>query len=146
MKSFCFFSKKNRFLSLHCGTQCHPARNLAAAAAFSGGTSGAKLMPIRNRLVAAGTGLVLLLIGAAVLGAGAWLIDLGGSPYYAVAGAGFMLTGVLLLLGNAVALIVFAALLLGTLLWALAEIGLDWWPLAARGDVMVPLALNAAPP
>ena len=98
-------------------------------------------MPIRNRLVAAGTGLVLLLIGAAVLGAGAWLIDLGGSPYYAVAGAGFMLTGVLLLLGNAVALIAFAALLLGTLLWALAEIGLDWWPLAARGDVMVPLAL-----
>jgi quinoprotein glucose dehydrogenase len=36
---------------------------------------------------------------------------------------------------------VYAAVLIGTLVWAVAEVGLDWWPLAARGDVIYPLGL-----
>lgn len=34
------------------------------------------------------------------------------------------------------ALVVYALLVAGTLAWALWEVGLDWWPLAARGDVV----------
>ena len=83
----------------------------------------------------------MALIGLALLGAGIWLVTLGGSAYYAVAGADFLLTGILLFTGSPLALLTYAALLIGTLLWALAEIGLDWWPLAARGDVVVLLAL-----
>jgi quinoprotein glucose dehydrogenase len=96
-------------------------------------------MSIRRATVA--TGLGLLLIGAGLVGAGAWLIRLGGSAYYAVAGVGLLITGGLLLGGSALALWAYAAVLTGTLVWAVAEIGLDWWPLAARGDIVVPLGL-----
>ena len=98
-------------------------------------------MPTRPHRIAAVTGVLLALIGAGVLAAGIWLIGLGGSAYYAVAGADFLITGGLLMAGSAVALWAYAALLIGTLVWALAEIGLDWWPLAARGDIVVLLAL-----
>src|SRR6185312_991894 len=39
------------------------------------------------------------------------------------------------------ALWVYAAVLIGTLIWAVGEVGFDWWPLAARGDIIFPLAL-----
>ena len=98
-------------------------------------------MPVRTRRLAAATGILLVVIGLAVLGPGLWLTYLRGSSYYVVAGAGFLITGVLLVRGSALALVTYAAVLIGTLLWALAEIGLDWWPLAARGDIVVVLAL-----
>lgn len=87
------------------------------------------------------TGAVLVLMGLPLLGGGAWLIVLGGSPYYALAGLGFLATGGLLFAGSAAALWVYAAVLLGTLGWALWEVGLDWWPLAARGGVVVLVAI-----
>ncbi|SCB50422.1 quinoprotein glucose dehydrogenase [Bradyrhizobium shewense] len=39
------------------------------------------------------------------------------------------------------ALWVYAALLLGTLAWAVWEAGLDFWSLALRGDVLAPLGV-----
>jgi quinoprotein glucose dehydrogenase len=87
------------------------------------------------------TGIVYALIGLALAGGGALLVMLGGSPFYLAAGLGILLTGALLVAGRREALWVYAAVLIGTLIWALAEIGLDWWPLAARGDVIYPLGL-----
>src|SRR5207248_1370874 len=64
-----------------------------------------------------------------------------GSLYYLVAGLGILVTGMLLVAGRRSALWVYAAVLIGTLIWAVGEIGFDWWPLAARGDVVFPLGL-----
>jgi quinoprotein glucose dehydrogenase len=77
----------------------------------------------------------------ALAGGGLWLAALGGSLFYIIAGLGIVITGILLIRGRASALWVFAAVLFATLFWAIWEIGFDWWPLAARGDVIYPLAL-----
>ncbi|HMI41402.1 MAG TPA: glucose/quinate/shikimate family membrane-bound PQQ-dependent dehydrogenase [Sphingomicrobium sp.] len=87
------------------------------------------------------TGVIYCLIGLALAAGGVELAVLGGSLYYVLAGLGIIATGVLLIAGKRSALWVFAAVLIGTLLWAIAEIGFDWWPLAARGDIIVPMGL-----
>jgi quinoprotein glucose dehydrogenase len=84
---------------------------------------------------------VLALAGLALLGGGAWLLGLGGSWYYAAAGLVLLIDAWLLWNGRASALWLFAALLAATLAWALWESGLDWWPLAARLDVLFVLGV-----
>ena len=86
-------------------------------------------------------GLLLISIGLGLCAAGGWLMALGGSWYYLMAGAAFLLTGILLMARNPLALWVFAVLVAATLAWALWESGLDWWPLAARGDVLFVLGI-----
>jgi quinoprotein glucose dehydrogenase len=97
--------------------------------------------PSRSPSIAAITGVVYALIGLVLACEGAWLAALGGSLYYVLAGLGILITGVLLFVGRGSALWVYAAVLIGTLVWAVSEIGFDWWPLAARGDVIFPLGL-----
>jgi quinoprotein glucose dehydrogenase len=82
------------------------------------------------------SGAVLVLMGIALGIGGGRLIALGGSWYYALAAAGFIAAGCLLAVRSAAALWIYAAVVLGTLAWSLWEVGLDWWPLAARGDVI----------
>lgn len=94
-----------------------------------------------SRPVVTITGVVYALIGLALACGGAWLAMLDGSIYYVIAGLGILITGVLLIAGHRSALWVYAAVLIGTLIWAVGEIGFDWWPLAARGDVIFPLGL-----
>jgi quinoprotein glucose dehydrogenase len=72
---------------------------------------------------------------------GIWLIALGGSWYYAIAAVAFLLTGFLLIRGRPGALLVYALLGVGTLAWSLWEVGLSWWPLAARGAVIFVIGL-----
>ncbi|MEO6277690.1 membrane-bound PQQ-dependent dehydrogenase, glucose/quinate/shikimate family [Roseateles sp.] len=84
---------------------------------------------------------VLLLAGLALGLGGLWLITLGGSLYYALLAAALLACGALLLRRSPLALWVFALALMGTLAWALWEAGLDWWPLAARLDVLFVLGL-----
>jgi len=87
---------------------------------------------------------VAVLIGLAGLGlvvAGAWLIALGGSWYYLVAGLGLIASALLLRRGGGIGLFFYAAVVLLTLVWALWEVGFDWWPLAARGDVFFVVGL-----
>jgi quinoprotein glucose dehydrogenase len=79
---------------------------------------------------------LMALIGLALAAGGIWLILLGGSWYYLVAGACFLLTAILLLRRAPAALGLYALLVLGTLAWAWWEVGLDWWPLAARGGLV----------
>jgi quinoprotein glucose dehydrogenase len=87
------------------------------------------------------TGILLAALGIALAGGGWWLVGLGGSWYYAITGVGFVLTALLLLLSSPAALWIYAATGAGTLAWALYEAGLDWWPLAARLDVVFVLGL-----
>jgi quinoprotein glucose dehydrogenase len=87
------------------------------------------------------TGVVYCVIGLALAAGGVWLAVLGGSLYYVVAGLGILVTGALLIVGRRSALWVYAAVLIGTLVWGIAEVGFDWWPLAARCDIIFPLGL-----
>lgn len=80
--------------------------------------------------------ILLALLGLGSLGGGLWLILLGGSWYYAIAGLLFLATAALLAKRSPTALSIYALLVIGTLIWALWEVGLDWWPLSARGDVV----------
>ena len=94
-----------------------------------------------RRTIAQLTGGVLVLLGLVLGLGGLWLLALGGSSYYVIAGAGLLICGVLLIDGNQAALFVYALLLLVTLGWAVHEVGFNWWPLAARGDLLFPLGI-----
>jgi quinoprotein glucose dehydrogenase len=87
------------------------------------------------------TAVVLLLMGAVLVVGGVWLAALGGSLYYLIAGMTLLLIAWLLWTRRAAALWVYAALLLATIVWAVWEAGLDFWSLAPRGDVLVPIGI-----
>jgi ABC-type maltose transport system permease subunit len=78
-----------------------------------------KLSAISRPRSAFFTGLVLVLIGLVLVLPGVWLVVLGGSWYYVVAGLGFMLTGLLLIRYGPIALWVYALVMAGTLLGTL---------------------------
>ncbi|WP_264784284.1 LPXTG cell wall anchor domain-containing protein, partial [Gluconacetobacter azotocaptans] len=87
------------------------------------------------------TAVVCALIGLYLLAGGVWLTALGGSAYYVVAGLMLLVTAGLLFRRRQEALWVYAALLIGTMIWAVAEVGFDFWALAPRGDILVPLGV-----
>jgi quinoprotein glucose dehydrogenase len=87
------------------------------------------------------TSVVLAVIGVYLFAGGVWLAALGGSLYYLIAGLTLLVVGWLLWTRRAAALWLYAALLLATMVWAVWEVGLDFWSLAPRGDVLVPLGL-----
>ncbi|MFZ5719321.1 MAG: membrane-bound PQQ-dependent dehydrogenase, glucose/quinate/shikimate family, partial [Pseudomonadota bacterium] len=80
---------------------------------------------------AVGGGLVAL-VGLALLAGGGWLIYLKGTPYYFLAGAALIATGVLLVRRHPAAGLVYAAVLAATLGWAIWEAGFHFWPLLPR--------------
>lgn len=80
---------------------------------------------------------LLVLIGLPLAAGGVWLISLGGSWYYLLAGLGFLATAALLPRSGNLARLLFAAVLVGTLAWAVTEAGLDWWPLGTRGGLVI---------
>lgn len=84
-------------------------------------------------------GVIVLVIGLVLAGGGAWLVALGGSPYYVLAGIGLVATGVLLILGRAAAAWVYLFVFAATLVWAVWEVGLSGWPLVPR--VVAPTVL-----
>ena len=84
------------------------------------------------RIWAAVGGGLIALVGLALLGGGGWLIFLNGSPYYLLAGAGVIASGVLLIRRHPAAGFVYAAVLAATLAWAIWESGLVYWSLVPR--------------
>ena len=97
--------------------------------------------PLRVKPVLKITGLVYALLGLVLAGGGVWLVALGGSAFYLAAGLGILASGILLGAGRWPALWVYAVVLIATLIWAVSEVGFDWWPLAARGDIIFPLGI-----
>lgn len=87
------------------------------------------------------SGVFCIIVGLALGAGGAKVVSLGGTWYFAIVAAGFLLTGVMLLMRRRAALWVYALLMLGALGWALYEVGLDWWQLAPRGSIIAPLGL-----
>jgi len=87
------------------------------------------------------TWIAFALIGLVLAGGGGYLVALGGSPYYLIAGLGFLLTAVLLAMRRRLALIVYGLVILLSLGWAVWEIGFDWWQLGPRGGVIVLLGV-----
>ncbi|HEY4163885.1 MAG TPA: glucose/quinate/shikimate family membrane-bound PQQ-dependent dehydrogenase [Dongiaceae bacterium] len=87
------------------------------------------------------SGAVTVLFGLSLIAGGAWLLALGGSWYYLLAGIGIAATGLLVIARRAEAYWVYAAVVLGTLAWAIFEIGFDWWPLVPRGDLVFIIGL-----
>ncbi|MBC5785443.1 membrane-bound PQQ-dependent dehydrogenase, glucose/quinate/shikimate family [Ramlibacter sp. USB13] len=79
---------------------------------------------------------LLLVGGACLVGGGAWLAGLGGSWYYLLAGIVLLVDAWLLWTGRPGGVFLFALAFAASLAWALWEAGLDWWPLAARMDVL----------
>lgn len=87
------------------------------------------------------TAIAAALIGLALVIGGVWLAALGGSPYYLIAGLVLFAVAALLWRARPEALWLYAALLLGTLIWALVNVGFDFWLLVPRGDILVPLGV-----
>ena len=85
-----------------------------------------------RRLLPSLLGVVMLLMGLALLAGGVKLASLGGSLYYLLSGIGIALTGLLLLAGRRAALPLYALVLFASTLWSLWEVGLDWWQLVPR--------------
>ncbi|RAI03385.1 glucose dehydrogenase [Acuticoccus sediminis] len=82
---------------------------------------------------------VVALLGLPLLGLGAWLIVLGGSWYYGLAGLGLIIVAVLLAQRSMAAIWLYLLVWLGTLGWAYWEVGTDWWAQVPR--VVAPTVL-----
>lgn len=83
--------------------------------------------------------IVLALIGLALIGGGAWLLRLGGSPYYAIVGLAYLVAALLLWRRKTPGSLIVLLVAVFTLPWALWESGLNFWALFAR--LMSPIAL-----
>ncbi len=84
---------------------------------------------------------LLILASLPLLWGGAELIGLGGSQYYLIAGLGVLITGILFVLRNKAATIVYGVVFAGTILWALWEAGFQFWPQIPRLVAPTVLAL-----
>ncbi|MGN6496003.1 MAG: outer membrane protein assembly factor BamB family protein, partial [Tsuneonella sp.] len=100
----------------------------------------------RNSLFPTIMSAVLAVIGLALLVGGVVLVARGGSLYYAIAGVALLVDAWLLWRRRAAALWLYAAIVLATMAWAVWEVGLDFWQLAPRGDILVPIAVLLALP
>jgi quinate dehydrogenase (quinone) len=86
----------------------------------------------------AATGMVLGL-------GGGWLVLLGGSIYYLMAGAMLAIAGILLFRRSAMSFVFFALVYAGTVAWSLYEAGWNFWPMVPRlGPFLVMTAIMAS--
>ncbi len=83
------------------------------------------------------TAIIIALMGLVLAGGGAYLLSLGGSAYYLLCGLGFLITAALLIARKLLALHVYAVIVVASLVWAIWEVGLDWWQLGPRGGVII---------
>lgn len=90
------------------------------------------------------TAAIFLLCGLALAIPGAFLIGLGGSPYYTIAGTLLAASGALLWRGRSSGAWLFLVLFIGTVIWSLWEAGLDGWALVPRLGLFVVLGLILA--
>jgi quinate dehydrogenase (quinone) len=87
---------------------------------------------------------LLLLLGIVLAAGGVQLTLLGGSWYYLIAGVALAVSGLLYLWRKPAAAWLYALVFIGTVLWALWEVGLSFWPLVPRLAPVLVLALFAS--
>ena len=74
----------------------------------------------------------LIVFGLALCWLGGILVSVGGSAYYLVAGTATAGSGLLTWRGDRRGAYLYAAMLMGTFVWAIGEVGFDPWPLMPR--------------
>lgn len=84
---------------------------------------------------------LLGLLGLVLALGGGWLLALGGSAYYVLAGLALLASGVLLWRGSSWGVALYAVVFLATLVWAVWEVGLNGWALVPR--VVAPAVIMA---
>ncbi|WP_449432635.1 membrane-bound PQQ-dependent dehydrogenase, glucose/quinate/shikimate family [Pseudomonas putida] len=77
-------------------------------------------------------GAIVLLAGAYFAGGGGWLAWLGGSWYFLIAGVAFMASGVLIIRRRMLGVALLSAAFAFTAIWAILEVGFQFWPLVSR--------------
>lgn len=85
-------------------------------------------------------GVVLVVLGLFFVIGGVYLLTLGGTVYYLLAGIGLALTGLGLIFARGWALWLYFIVLLGTLIWAVLEVGFERFALAPR--LWLPIAVG----
>jgi quinoprotein glucose dehydrogenase len=113
------------------------AGNLVEDAPQSANPGATTMADVLNRCYA----VVLVLIGGALLIGGVTLAWNGGSLYYLIAGIMIAASAVLLWTRDARSAWLYAAMLAGTLGWAVWEVGFDGWGLVARLAALVVLGV-----
>ena len=81
-------------------------------------------------------GLVLLAIGLFFAIGGGQLVSLGGSWYFLIAGIVVVLSAIQFFRRKSSAVALLLLFFIGTVIWAVSEVGIDFWPLVSR--LMVP--------
>ena len=77
-------------------------------------------------------GSFILLIGLSLLAGGFYLVALGGSWYFALAGAGLAISGVLMLRRRRSGALAYLLVFAGSVCWSVLDVGLTFWPLFSR--------------
>lgn len=93
-------------------------------------------------LLALIVGLVIALIAIVLIIGGIWLVALGGSAYYLLAGIAMFASGLLLMRGQPIGGWLYCAVVFFTLIWALWEVGGNGWALVPR--IVAPVVLLIA--
>ncbi|MBB4864943.1 quinate dehydrogenase (quinone) [Pseudomonas nitritireducens] len=79
-----------------------------------------------------GLGVIITFLGLALAAGGVRLVSLGGSWYFLIGGLAMALSGLLIALRKPAGAWLFAAFLVTTAIWAVADSGLVFWPLFSR--------------
>jgi quinoprotein glucose dehydrogenase/quinate dehydrogenase (quinone) len=85
--------------------------------------------------------LLLVALGGSLAIGGGWLASLGGTWYYLLAGVATLASGALLWRRRPFALPLYLLVLAASLVWALTEVGLDFWQLVPRIGLPLVVAL-----
>jgi quinoprotein glucose dehydrogenase len=83
---------------------------------------------------------VVMVVGLALAGGGALLVGIGGSFYYVVAGVATVISGFLIWTNRPRGVELYWCVLLGTVVWAVWEVGFNGWALVPR--VIAPFVLG----
>jgi quinate dehydrogenase (quinone) len=86
----------------------------------------------------------VLVFGVPFTLGGAYLVTLGGSWYFLLAGIGLIVSSILLFRQRLLGAWLFAALMVLTVIWALIDAGLNFWPLVSRLFALGVLSLLVA--
>ncbi|WP_061959316.1 membrane-bound PQQ-dependent dehydrogenase, glucose/quinate/shikimate family [Cupriavidus pauculus] len=78
------------------------------------------------------TALLVTIVGIGMVGLGGWLVALGGSWYFVIAGAALIVSAAYVVRCIRVGLQIFTIVFVGTAIWAVNEVGLDGWKLIPR--------------
>lgn len=97
-----------------------------------------------GKLLLVGIGVVIGVLGAVLAIGGVRLVTLGGSWYFLMAGLVMAGSGLLIARQKPEGAWLFGVLIIGTLGWALADVGWQYWPLISRLFMLGVLALIVA--